>query len=372
MPEEKATPERDQTDESLRVERRQADDGITSGPASLDDQADEVIERARQRADAVLARSRAKSDRRAESPRPGVGHAASQAIERERRREDEVVQMERADADALLALERLEHAVVLERIREETDEDLSRERIRADVTVAARDEFLGVVGHDLRNMLGTVLGFARLILKESPPEQIRLYAHRIDRAGARMNRLVGDLVDIASIEAGRLNVRPEAADPSEVVAEAIDTFQALARTRDISLVAMPVPESPAASFDPARILQVLVNLISNGLKFTPAGGRVVVSVENAGDELLFSVSDTGRGIPADKLESIFERFVQIDDDHRRGDGLGLYISKCIVRGHGGRIWATSSMGEGTTICFTLPGASKPEPSEPGPPNSPSS
>lgn len=355
---EKATPERDQTDESLRVERRQADDGLVLGPASLDDQADEVIERARRRADAVLARSRAKSDRRAEAPRAGLGRVRSETVERERRKEDHLVQRERADADALIAAERLEQAAVLEKIREETDEDLSRERSRADVTVAARDELLGVVGHDLRNMLGAVLGFAKLILKENPTEPARTYALRIDRAGARMNRLVGDLVDIASIEAGMLQVRPEPADAGEVVAEAIDTFQALARTRDISLIAMPTEHAVAASFDPARILQVLVNLISNGLKFTPAGGRVEVGVESLGDELRFSVRDTGQGIPADKLETIFERFVQMDE-HRRGEGLGLYISQCIVRGHGGQIWATNAVGGGTTISFTLPVNAKP-------------
>jgi len=363
--EEKATPERDQTDESLRVERRQVDDGITAGPASFDDQADEVIEKARRRADAVLARSRAKSDRRSATPRVGAGQENSETVARARRIEDDVVEMERADADALVASERVKQAAVLEKIREETDEDLSRERSRADVTVAARDEVLGVVSHDLRNMLGAVLGFAKLILRESSPEQIRQYALRIDRAGARMNRLVGDLVDLASIDAGRLTVRPELSSPSEVVAEAIDTFQTLARTKDISLVEKPGPPLPAAPFDPARILQVLVNLINNGLKFTPAGGSVTVSVESVGDDLRFSVSDTGQGIPSDNLETIFERFAQVDGDDRRGEGLGLYISKCIVRGHGGVIWATSEMGRGTTIRFTLPLASKPETHEPG-------
>ncbi|HEX6275439.1 MAG TPA: ATP-binding protein, partial [Polyangiaceae bacterium] len=111
---------------------------------------------------------------------------------------------------------------------------------------------------------------------------------------------------------------------------------------------------PAVSFDPARVLQVLVNLLSNAIKFTPPNGRVVVGVECIGEELRFKVSDTGEGIPLAKLEAIFERFVQVTEKDRRGVGLGLYISKCIVQGHGGRIWAESTLGTGSTFCFTLP------------------
>jgi len=97
-----------------------------------------------------------------------------------------------------------------------------------------------------------------------------------------------------------------------------------------------------------------VNLLGNALKFTPRGGRVTVRSERAGDELRVSVSDTGLGIPADKLESVFERFLQVGHDDRRGVGLGLFISKCIVEGHGGRIWVKSTEGEGSTFFFTLP------------------
>ena len=115
-----------------------------------------------------------------------------------------------------------------------------------------------------------------------------------------------------------------------------------------------VPGAFELGFDPARILQVLVNLIGNALKFTPAKGSVVVSVEQSGEEIRFSVRDTGRGIPEDQLEAVFERFLQIEKDDRRGVGLGLYISKCIVQGHGGRIWVESRIGEGSEFCFTIP------------------
>jgi signal transduction histidine kinase len=111
---------------------------------------------------------------------------------------------------------------------------------------------------------------------------------------------------------------------------------------------------PLAAIDSARILQVLINLISNAIKFTPTHGKVVVCVERLGEDLYFAVRDTGVGVPSDKLGSIFERFAQVDRDDRRGVGLGLYISKCIVQGHAGRIWAESKVGEGSTFCFTVP------------------
>jgi len=138
------------------------------------------------------------------------------------------------------------------------------------------------------------------------------------------------------------------------VTEAVDALQAQASAVGISLVAESVPSLPGAAFDPARILQVLVNLLSNAIKFTPPHGKVVVHVERVENDIRFAVSDTGAGIPADKLDAIFERSFQVARNDRRGIGLGLYISKCIVQRHGGRIWAESTIGEGSTFSFTLP------------------
>ena len=107
-------------------------------------------------------------------------------------------------------------------------------------------------------------------------------------------------------------------------------------------------------FDPARILQVLSNLLSNAMKFTPAQGRVAVRLSRVGDSVRFAVSDTGMGVPTDQLEAVFERFVQLTKNDRRGVGLGLYISRAIVEGHGGRMWAEKAPGGGSTFSFTLP------------------
>jgi signal transduction histidine kinase len=347
-------PERTQTDESLRVEREKADLAAGENLASTDETADDVINRARMRADKLIAAARATTDRQL---RPASA-PSRERLERQRKLEDQAVRKERADADEVVRAERAEHAAALLTHREETDEDLSNERARSDYSLATRDEFLGIVSHDLLNLLNTMIGFATLIEKDAPSlssvEQVVSHARRIQRAGGRMNRLIGDLVDVASIEAGTLAVTPELADPAHVVTEAVEAFQAKAAEQGLSLVAELVPPPSLATFDPARILQVLVNLLSNAIKFTPPSGHVVARVERSGDELRFTVSDTGQGIPTEKLEVVFDRFHQLAMNDRRGVGLGLYISKCIVHGHGGRIWAESRQGEGSRFCFTLP------------------
>jgi signal transduction histidine kinase len=347
--------ERDQTDESLRVEREKVDHALEDDFAVVDETADAVISRARERADQVLAAARAKTD--AHTPGRAASHTAQQVLEKERRVEDHVLQEERAEADATLREERAEKVSLLAVEREETDKDLSSERVRADEAVARRDEFLGIVSHDLRTMLNAMVGFAALITNDVAQEdhtaRVLAHAHRIQRSGSRMNRLIGDLVDLASIHAGALAVTREAGDPAAVVHEAVDTFQAQASIAGIALSAEVGSPLPPAALDAPRILQVLSNFLSNAIKYTPRDGRVLVRVEHVGDDIRFSVSDTGIGIPADKLEAIFLRFLQVATD-RRGVGLGLYISRAIVQGHGGRIWADSTLGGGSTFWFTVP------------------
>jgi len=206
----------------------------------------------------------------------------------------------------------------------------------------------------LNAMLGSAALIERGLIQQDLVEQVVSHARRIQRSGARMNRLIGDLVDVASIEAGVLAVTREVGDPTTVVTEAVDTFQVQAAAAGVALVAEIVPASTLAAFDSARILQVLTNLLSNAIKFTPRHGTIVVRVERFGDEIRFTVSDTGLGIASDKLEAVFVRFHQVTENDRRGVGLGLYISKAIVQGHGGRIWADSKIGVGSTFCFTLP------------------
>lgn len=347
--------EREQTDESLRAEREVTDRAIGEEQRAVDEVADSVISRARARADDLLAAARASADRRAASENSA---ALPRALTRERALEDLALRDERRTADEVLRAERTIPARALSVGREETDKDLLRERARSDLNLARRDDFLGIVSHDLRSMLSSIGLSAALIAEESargqsPPSAAR-HAKRIQSAIARMNRLIGDLVDVASIEAGALAVAREPGDLAPVVAEAVDTFQAQLAEKHVSLSVELAAPLPAASFDPARILQVLANLLSNAGKFTSAGGKVEIRVEHGDGELICAVSDTGAGIPGDKLETVFQRFLQLAPNDRRGVGLGLYISRSIIQGHGGRIWVESTLAKGSTFYFTIP------------------
>ncbi len=344
--------ERDQTDESLRIERARVDEALEERLAAIDDAADATIATARARADAVVAVERAKNDARA-----AVG-GPPPAVVRERAREDDRVRRERAVADESLDQERAAHAATLSTERDETDRDLSEERVRSDVALTTRDEVMEMVSHDLRGMLASVAGFAELIADEAllSPEGARIHRHaqRIQRSAGRMKRLVGDLVDVASIDAGLLAVTPEPTDPVVVAREAVDNFQLQADAAGV-LLAAELPSAPVrCSLDPARTLQVLTNFLGNAIKFTERGGQVTVRVEDSPSEVRFSVEDTGRGIPASDLALVFERFHQVVRNDQRGMGLGLYISRSIVAGHGGRIWAESHEGRGSLFSFTIP------------------
>jgi signal transduction histidine kinase len=319
-----------------------------------------VVNRARENADAVLTEARAKADQRLEEALPQAATRADLAEARVL--EDEALQEERASADEILRRERNENARVLSRLlpleREKTDRFLLTERARSDDALSNRDNFLGLVSHDLRNLLGGIVLNAELLSARAPEDddgrQTLVATARIQRYAARMNRLIGDLVDVASIDAGRLAVTPAPGDAAALIAEAVDTFQAAASAKGIALQTERVERPLLAAFDHDRMLQVLANVMSNAIKFTSEGGSIRIRGECAGDELRVSISDTGSGIPGNMLEAIFERFWQVGKNDRRGVGLGLYISRCIVETHGGRIWAESKPGEGSTICFTLP------------------
>jgi signal transduction histidine kinase len=168
-----------------------------------------------------------------------------------------------------------------------------------------------------------------------------------------MERLIGDLVDIASIDAGKLALVATAGSATDVVAEAIETWDSPAEARGLKLESLATGQL-SATFDRERILQVLGNLITNAMKFSPHGATIVLGVEQVGSNARFSVKDTGAGIAADKLDVIFERFWQVGKNDRRGLGLGLYISRCLVEAHGGEIWVESQLGSGSTFFFTIP------------------
>lgn len=220
----------------------------------------------------------------------------------------------------------------------------------------ARDEVLGVVAHDLRTPLGTISlaaeNLARTIGTGQADSQRGLQALR--RAAARMEKLVEDLLDQQAIERGRLQIRPRSWPTRLLLDEVVDEHSSRIEAAALSLdVHLPQP-LPDITADRDRVLQVFGNLLSNAVKFTPRGGAITIGAHMADAEVCFCVHDTGAGMSPDTLRHLFDRYWQARREDRRGVGLGLAIAKGIVEAHGGRIWARSRPGEGTTVCFTLP------------------
>lgn len=344
--------ERGKTDESLRVEREKTDQALLDRQALADEKADETVEKARSVADAVVATARGTAD---ELLRAGGGEESSPtALAHQRAAEDDALRGARDGADAALRQQRETNRRILAGLlpleRQQTDRYLLTERARADDAVANRDDFLGIVTHDLRNLLSGIVLSAALL----PDDEPNGTKQRIQRYAARMHRLIGDLADVASIDAGQLKIVPAAASWADLVEEVVALFQPSAAAQGITLAVTLAPRSHPMLFDHDRMLQVLANLIANSLKFTPRGGTIRVEAEHGEDELRCAVHDTGCGIPAHMLEAIFQRFWQAQDDDRRGVGLGLYITRCIIEAHRGRIWAESAEGVGSTLRFTFP------------------
>ena len=352
---EKTAPERTNTDESLRTERDTADRALLDRLDAVEEYADLVIQHARDNADSVLEAARAEADNKLERTpsRPSI-HAR---MNEQRLREDVAVREERASADDALQHERDENrrsmASLLPVEREATDRFLVTERVLADDALTKRDDFLGIVSHDLRNLLGGILLSAATLVGLSPENEAA--TKRIHRYVTRMNRLIGDLVDVASIDAGRLLVTPERGDVSALITEAVETFKEAGAAKGVSLTAALPPEPLMAAIDHDRMIQVLANLLANALKFTQQGGSIVVHAERLADSVRFAIVDDGPGIPADMQERIFERFWQVGRD-RRGSGLGLYISRHIIEAHHGEIHAESPGATGSRFIITLPGS----------------
>ena len=231
---------------------------------------------------------------------------------------------------------------------------LSRMYADAEASIDAREQVLKIVSHDLRNPLHTISMCASLLLElPMPPEKQAEHLRRIKRAGERMNRLVQDLLDVAKLEAGRVAISARPVVVAPLVREAYEMLAPLAAEKEVKLETLVADGLQPIVADEGRVLQVLSNLVGNAVKFTPAGGRIVIRAEDAPGGVRFSISDTGQGMSPEQLSQIFGRFWQANPADRRGIGLGLSIAKGIVEAHGGRIWVESQPGAGTTFYFTL-------------------
>ncbi|MGQ0649380.1 MAG: ATP-binding protein [Gemmatimonadaceae bacterium] len=227
---------------------------------------------------------------------------------------------------------------------------------RSQEAVAVRDEVVAIVSHDLRNPLSVVKMCASTLAEEPLPDAATItdLARTVHQSAEWMHTIIQDLLDVARLESGKLTMRTELTSLETVVTRAVELHRPLAEERGVHLTSEVSSELPRTSIDVARISQVFANLIGNALKFTEAGGSVVVSARVHGD-LQVSVADTGRGVSAEDLPRLFDRFWQASrGDLKRGTGLGLAIAKGIVEGHGGRIWVESVEGKGACFSFSLP------------------
>jgi signal transduction histidine kinase len=220
----------------------------------------------------------------------------------------------------------------------------------------AREEILAIVTHDLRTPLSAVMTAASLLATvdaEDPDhDRIRQRAETIQRSTQHMSRLVRDLSDLAQIDAGRLAIEKQLENPGRLVCEAAETLETIVRTRGGTLRCEVGADVPAVACDRERIVQVISNLVGNASKV--GASSITVRVEPRQEEVVFSVADTGPGIPAEDLPHMFDRYWRGRNAGYKGTGLGLPISNGIVKAHGGRMWIESAVGTGSTFHFSIP------------------
>ena len=252
-------------------------------------------------------------------------------------------------------------------------EEAGQARAAAEQADAAKSSFLSTVSHELRTPLTSVLGFAKIIrrrLEERLFPMISEEDRKVQQAkrqvienleivvseGERLTKLIDDVLDLAKIEAGKFTWNMTSISVKEVIGRAVAATASLFEAKKLELVSDIAPDLPGITGDQDRLIQVVINLISNAVKFTDAGS-ITCSARQAGTELLVSVRDSGIGIAPDDQPKVFEKFKQVGDtltDKPKGTGLGLPICKEIVEYHGGRIWVESEPGRGSTFSFTLP------------------
>lgn len=218
----------------------------------------------------------------------------------------------------------------------------------AEQAVQARDQVLGIVAHDLRNPLDTILMQATLLRRRGGEPE------RIERAASRINRLIQDLLDVTCMEAGRLSIDPVRVQAGQVIRESLEAQEALMSSSSLEVELDVTPELPEIWADRDRLLQIFENLIGNAAKFTGTGGRITIGARRREGGVLFWVADTGIGISAADLPHVFDRFWQARKAERRGSGLGLPIVKGVVEAHGGHVWVESAPGRGSTFYFMVP------------------
>ncbi len=222
-----------------------------------------------------------------------------------------------------------------------------------------QSDLLSEVVHELRTPLTSIRGYSKMLLLDENIGQRKKqeFAETIHREAVRLGQMINDFLDLARLESGRTYMAQKPVNMSEVISETLAILQPQAAEREISVPLQISEALPTIIGDADRLKQVMVNLVSNAVKYNHEGGRVDIEVKVGEDKLNVAVRDTGRGIAEEDLPHIFEKFHRVDDpEHQqiRGTGLGLSIAKHIVEAHGGTISVQSVRGQGSTFAFTLP------------------
>lgn len=223
-----------------------------------------------------------------------------------------------------------------------------------------RATFTSMLVHDLRGPLTVIKGYAELLAHfqaTAAEDKPKRYVRSIQESCDRMLRLIGEILDLSKLEAGKLTLEPKPVDPVAVAKNVAERFGPAVAKRQIALEVKPAVLRGPVHCDPDRLDQILMNLIGNAVKFTPDGGRITVEIADLDEEVEVAVIDTGPGIPPEELPLLFEKFSQTSSARttsQPGTGLGLLICRHLVEAHGGRIWVESEPGRGARFVFRLP------------------
>ncbi|GIK12180.1 MAG: ammonium transporter [Candidatus Brocadia sp. AMX2] len=250
--------------------------------------------------------------------------------------------------------------VLLEKRVEERTEELQKANIALEKANRLKSEFLATMSHELRTPLNAIIGFAEVLRDEitgALNTEQKEYVGDIHSSGQHLLSMINSILDLSKIEAGKFELQYEEFSVENAINEVLNTIMGSSHKKGISIRTHVHEDIPSLMADKVKFKQIMFNLLSNAVKFTPENGRITINARLSNQHVQIAVSDTGIGIKSDDMNKLFEAFRQVDGSYARryeGTGLGLILTKRLVELHGGKIWAKSEYGKGSTFTFTLP------------------